>query len=114
MVRLIRIVFISLLVLGNMKNVFAQTVLSQQGPLDLTLPSLGLEARNPELQKTLEKEKKLFARGFRGKDVPDLQGDKRKNGYNVASNPRDFEPRNNISAHPLMPAREQKQLLKSH
>ncbi|MDP4840676.1 MAG: hypothetical protein NWR43_03765 [Alphaproteobacteria bacterium] len=95
-------------------NAFAQIVLSKQGSLDLTLPSPSLEVRNPELQKTLEKEKKLFARGFRGKDVPDLQGDKPKNGYNVASNPRSFEPRNNISAHPLIPAREQKQLLKSH
>lgn len=37
----------------------------------------------------------------------------RTKNYDVASNPKNFEPRDNISVHPLMPAREQKQLFKS-
>lgn len=32
----------------------------------------------------------------------------RTKGYDVASNPTAFEPRNNISTHPLMPRREQR------
>ena len=36
----------------------------------------------------------------------------RTKGHDVASNPTAFEPRNNISTHPLMPVREQRQLIK--
>lgn len=94
----------------------AQPIVGPHKALNLTLPNSDLKEDNKEWKKALAKERALFAQKIGNKKVSsdDLQEPKRKKGYEAASNPRDVNSQNNISTHPLMPGREQRQLIKSY